>query len=123
MLLKNDIDSIFLLSPTTEDERIKLIISQATGFIYYVSLKGVTGSANIDMEQVSERVNNVRQFTNLPVAVGFGVKDAKTAKEVAAIADAVVIGSRIVLEIEQSNKDDLIGNIKKLMREMKDAIE
>jgi len=68
-------------------------------------------------------VNNVRQFTNLPVAVGFGVKDAKTAKEVAAIADAVVIGSRIVLEIEQSNKDDLIGNIKKLMREMKDAIE
>ncbi|KRO78034.1 MAG: tryptophan synthase subunit alpha [Methylophilales bacterium BACL14 MAG-120910-bin43] len=123
LLLKNDIDSIFLLSPTTEDERIKLIISQATGFIYYVSLKGVTGSANIDMEQVSERVNNVRQFTNLPVAVGFGVKDAKTAKEVAAIADAVVIGSRIVLEIEQSNKDDLIGNIKKLMREMKDAIE
>ena len=123
MLLKNDIDSIFLLSPTTEDERIKLIISQATGFIYYVSLKGVTGSANIDMEQVSERVNNVRQFTNLPVAVGFGVKDEKTAKEVAAIADAVVIGSRIVLEIEQSNKDDLIGNIKKLMREMKDAIE
>ena len=123
LLLKNDIDSIFLLSPTTEDERIKLIISQATGFIYYVSLKGVTGSANIDMEQVSERVNNVRQFTNLPVAVGFGVKDEKTAKEVAAIADAVVIGSRIVLEIEQSNKDDLIGNIKKLMREMKDAIE
>ena len=123
LLLKNDIDSIFLLSPTTEDERIKLIISQATGFIYYVSLKGVTGSANIDMEQVSKRVNNVRQFTNLPVAVGFGVKDAKTAKEVAAIADAVVIGSRIVLEIEQSNKDDLIGNIKKLMREMKDAIE
>ena len=57
------------------------------------------------------------------MAVGFGVKDAKTAKEVAAIADAVVIGSRIVLEIEQSNKDDLIGNIKKLMREMKDAIE
>ena len=123
LLLKNDIDSIFLLSPTTEDERIKLIISQATGFIYYVSLKGVTGSANIDIEQVSERVNNVRQFTNLPVAVGFGVKDEKTAKEVAAIADAVVIGSRIVLEIEQSNKDDLIGNIKKLMREMKDAIE
>ena len=70
LLLKNDIDSIFLLSPTTEDERIKLIISQATGFIYYVSLKGVTGSANIDMEQVSKRVNNVRQFTNLPVAVG-----------------------------------------------------
>ena len=123
LLLKNDIDSIFLLSPTTEDERIKLIISQATGFIYYVSLKGVTGSANIDMEQVSKRVNNVRQFTNLPVAVGFGVKDEKTAKEVAAIADAVVIGSRIVLEIEQSNKDDLIGNIKKLMRETKDAIE
>ena len=123
LLLENDIDSVFLLSPTTEDGRIQLIIDQATGFIYYVSLKGVTGSANIDIEQVNERVNNVRKFTKLPVGVGFGVRDAKTAKEVAAIADAVVIGSRIVLEIEQSNKDTLIDNIKKLMREMKNAIE
>ena len=123
LLLENDIDSVFLLSPTTEDDRIQLIVDQATGFIYYVSLKGVTGSANIDIERVTERVNNVRKFTKLPVGVGFGVRDAKTAKEVAAIADAVVIGSRIVLEIEQSNKDTLIDNIKKLMREMKDAIE
>ena len=111
-----------MLSPTTEDKRIKLIIEQATGFIYYVSLKGVTGSANIDIDQVTERVRNIKRYTKLPIGVGFGVRDAKTAKEVALISDAVVIGSRIVQEIENSSRADLISNIKKLMTEMKQAI-
>ena len=118
----NNIDSIFLISPTTEDKRIKLITNQATGFLYYVSLKGVTGSANIDINQVSKKVKNIKEFSQLPVGVGFGVRDAKTAKEVAAISDAVVIGSRIVQEIEDSNGDKLISNIKKLMIEMKNSI-
>jgi len=123
LLKKKDIDSIFLLSPTTEDKRVQLIIEQATGFIYYVSLKGVTGSANIDIKQVTERVNNIRKFTKMPIGVGFGVRDAQTAKEVSSFADAVVIGSKIVLEIENSKKEDLIGNIKKLMNEVKIAIQ
>jgi|TARA_B110000444_G_scaffold250373_1_gene276651 tryptophan synthase alpha chain len=123
LLKKKEIDSIFLLSPTTEDKRVQLIIEQATGFIYYVSLKGVTGSANIDIKQVSERVNNIRKFTKMPIGVGFGVRDAQTAKEVSSFADAVVIGSKIVLEIENSKKEDLIGNIKKLMNEVKIAIQ
>ena len=121
-LKAKNIDTIFLLSPTTEDKRIKLIIEQATGFIYYVSLKGVTGSANIDIDQVTERVRNIKRYTKLPIGVGFGVRDAKTAKEVALISDAVVIGSRIVQEIENSSRADLISNIKKLMIEMKQAI-
>ena len=121
-LKEKNIDTIFLLSPTTEDKRIKLIIEQSTGFIYYVSLKGVTGSANIDIDQVTERVRNIKRYTKLPIGVGFGVRDAKTAKEVALISDAVVIGSRIVQEIENSSRADLISNIKKLMTEMKQAI-
>ena len=121
-LKDNNIDSIFLISPTTEDKRIKLIINQATGFLYYVSLKGVTGSANIDIKEVSKKVKNIKEFTDLPVGVGFGVRDAKTAKEVAEISDAVVIGSRIVQEIEDSNDDDLINNIRNLMAEIKSSI-
>ena len=121
-LKENNIDSIFLISPTTDDKRIKLIINQATGFLYYVSLKGVTGSANIDIKEVSKKVKNIKEFTELPVGVGFGVRDAKTAKEVAEISDAVVIGSRIVQEIENSNDGDLINNIRNLMAEIKTAI-
>ena len=103
-LKENNIDSIFLLSPTTDNKRIELIINQASGFLYYVSLKGVTGSANIDIDQVAKRVGNIKSFTSLPIGVGFGVRDAKTAKEVASISDAVVIGSRIVQEIEVLEK-------------------
>ena len=121
-LKKNGIDSIFLLSPTTDDKRIELIIDQASGFLYYVSLKGVTGSANIDINQVAKRVKNIKSFTKLPIGVGFGVRDAKTAKEVALISDAVVICSRIVQEIEGSKSDELIKNIKKLMTNIKKAI-
>lgn len=120
---KENIDSIFLLSPTTEDDRIKLIAEQASGFLYYVSLKGVTGAANIDIKQVSEKVNNIKKYSDLPVAVGFGVKDADTAKSVAEISDAVVIGSRIVKEIEASDKNQVISNVKKLVLNMKNAIE
>jgi tryptophan synthase alpha chain len=121
-LKENNIDSIFLISPTTDDKRIELIINQATGFLYYVSLKGVTGSANIDIKQVSKKVNNIKEFTELPVGVGFGVRDAKTAKEVAEISDAVVIGSRIVQEIEDSNDENLINNIRSLVTDIKNSI-
>ena len=122
LLKKQDIDSIFLLSPTTENNRIKLITEQATGFLYYVSLKGVTGSANIDINQVSERVNNIKKYSDLPIAVGFGVRDAETAKQVALISDAVVIGSRIINEVENSNQEDLLDNIRSLLSKIKIAI-
>jgi tryptophan synthase alpha chain len=122
-LNKHDIDSIFLLSPTTEEKRIDLVVKQATGFLYYVSLKGVTGAANLDVAEVKARVANIRKQTSLPVGVGFGVKDATTAKAVATFADAVVVGSRTVLTIEQSSEETLIANISALIQELRAAID
>ena len=122
-LQANGMDSIFLLSPTSDAARVSLIVNQASGFLYYVSLKGVTGAANLDVAQVKARVAEIRTKTNLPIGVGFGVKDAVTAKNVAAFADAVVVGSRMVTTIEDSNDDNLITNISALMYELRAAID
>jgi tryptophan synthase alpha chain len=122
-LLVAGMDSIFLLSPTSDAKRVDLIVHQASGFLYYVSLKGVTGAANMDVEEVKGRVAEIRTKTTLPIGVGFGVKDAATAKKVAAFADAVVVGSRMVTTIEESNEDNLIANISALMRELRTAID
>ena len=122
-LKANHIDSIFLLSPTSDDIRMDLIISQATGFLYYVSLKGVTGAANLDIDEVSARVAAIRAKTDLPIGVGFGVKDAATAKKVATFADAIVVGSRMVQTIEQSNEENLMLNVSQLMQELRQAID
>lgn len=117
------LDSIFLLSPTTEPSRAELIVKQASGFIYYVSLKGVTGAANLDIDEVRKRVNEIRTQTTLPIGVGFGVRDAATAKQVAEIADAVVVGSRMVLEVEKSTEQNLADNLAGLMVELRTAID
>ena len=122
-LKTQDIDSIFLLSPTTEPARINLIVEQATGFLYYVSLKGVTGAANLDVDEVKSKVKAIRQKTNLPIGVGFGVKDVATAKLVAEFADAIVVGSRMVLTVEQSTEENLLENVAKLMLELRAAID
>ncbi len=122
-LRSRDIDPVFLLSPTTEASRVDLIVSQASGFVYYVSLKGVTGAANLDIAEVSQRVASIRTQTTLPVGVGFGIRDAATAKATAAIADAVVVGSRMVQAIEASNDDNLLSNVAVLMDELKAAVD
>lgn len=122
-LAASNIDSIFLLSPTTEPSRTELIVKQATGFLYYVSLKGVTGAANLDIVEVKKRVAEIRKQTTMPIGVGFGVKDAATAREVAAIADAVVVGSRMVLAIEHSDETNLMTNVQALMNELRTAID
>lgn len=122
-LAKAGIDSIFLLSPTTEPSRTELIVKQATGFLYYVSLKGVTGAANLDIVEVKKRVAEIRNQTSLPIGVGFGVKDAATARDVATIADAVVVGSRMVLAVESSDANNLISNVQALMTELRTAID
>lgn len=123
ILATHGMDSIFLLSPTTEEARTDLIAKQATGFLYYVSLKGVTGAANLDIEEVKRRVAEIRAKTDLPIGVGFGVKDAETAKQVAAIADAIVVGSRMVLTIEQSTEEALFNNVSQLMQSLRTAID
>jgi len=95
-----DIDLIFLIAPTTTTERMKKITDKASGFVYYVSVKGITGAANLDVDAVSGKVEHIRQVTDLPIGVGFGIKDAKTAKQVAQVADAVIVGSALVKQIE-----------------------
>ena len=98
-LQRHSIDNIFLISPTTTEDRIITITEQASGFIYYVALKGVTGAGHLDSEAVEAHLAIIRQYTDLPVAVGFGIKDAQTAARVAVCADAVVVGSALVDEI------------------------
>ncbi len=105
------IDTIFLLSPTTSDARIRLVAQRASGFVYYVSLKGVTGSASLDIAEVARRIPAIRESCDLPVGVGFGVRDAETAAAIAQFADAVVIGSRIVEEIERSPREQIVANL------------
>ncbi len=95
-LKAHDLEQIFLVAPTTTDSRLKMICDHASGFVYYVALKGVTGSADLDSQSVGEDVLNIKKYTDLPVAVGFGVKDAASAVAVAEHANAVVIGSALV---------------------------
>lgn len=91
-----DMEQIFLIAPTTTEARKKMICAHASGFVYYVALKGVTGSADLDSQAVNSDVSKIKQHTDLPVAVGFGVKDSASAVAVAEQADAVVIGSALV---------------------------
>ena len=91
-----DIKSIFLLAPTTTDGRMDAVAALASGFIYYVSLKGVTGAGNLDTQAVKSKLDQIRQHTRLPLMVGFGIKDADSAKAVATCADGVVVGSVLV---------------------------
>lgn len=105
LLDERGLDTIFLLSPTTRDARLEQVGKLGRGYLYYVSLKGVTGAGNIDTVEVARRVDHIKKFTTLPVGVGFGIRDAASAKRVAAVADAVVIGSRLVQEIIDAGDD------------------
>ncbi len=123
LLKKRDIDSIFLLSPTSEDKRIQQVGRMASGYIYYVSLKGVTGAANIDLQEVAAKLPQIRSHIKLPIGVGFGIRDAQTAKAIASVSDAVVIGSRLVQEIETSSHDQVIGNLSTLLGGIRRAMD
>ncbi len=104
-LKAKDMDMIFLLAPTSSDERIASICAMASGFVYYVSLKGVTGAANLDVHSVKEKLAQIRNHTALPVGVGFGIRDANSAAQVATVADAVVVGSAVVQRIADNAPD------------------
>lgn len=123
LLQSRGIDPIFLLSPTTEPARISTIVGQASGFIYYVSLKGVTGAQNLDITDVGNRVGAIRSLTSLPIGIGFGVRDAATATAVAEFADAIVVGSRLVQIVEQSAETDLTANASAFIQELRLAVD
>ena len=123
LMRANGLDPIFLLAPTSTEARIDAVARAASGYIYYVSLKGVTGAATLDTTEVAQRIPLIKAKANIPVGVGFGIRDAATAKSVAAIADAVVIGSRIIQEMEASTPGAEIENVKQFMRGIRAAID
>ncbi|MCD6060657.1 MAG: tryptophan synthase alpha chain [Moraxellaceae bacterium] len=104
-LRQRNLDPIYLLAPTTSPERIVLITAAASGYVYYVSLKGVTGASTLDIPAVAERIRTIRGISELPIGVGFGIKDAESAAAVAAHADGVVVGSVLVDAISRLQGD------------------
>ena len=131
-LAQHHIDNIFLVAPTTSEARMQAIAEHASGFVYYVSLKGVTGSAQLNTDEVAAKIAVLRQHIKLPIGVGFGISDAESAAKIAAVADAVIVGSRIVKEIENNAGSEakavgaLVKSLKQavgaLVRELKAAI-
>ncbi|MDC3332704.1 tryptophan synthase subunit alpha [bacterium] len=121
------IDSIFLIAPTTTVERIKHIAELATGYLYYVSLKGVTGAGHLDVDSVREKMAEIRAITPLPVAVGFGIKDAESASQVSRLAEGVVVGSALVRRaaelFEKVAVDQAIEQSTQLIGEMRQAMD
>ena len=122
-LESHHIDPIYLLSPTTTEARIEQVAKLSRGYVYYVSLKGVTGAKHLDLSDVAKKLPQIRACTKLPVGVGFGVRDAQTAKAVAELADAVVVGSRIVEEVENSTKQEVLSRVSALVKELRQAID
>ena len=106
-LRKHGMDLIFLLAPTSTEERMQQVAAVASGYVYYVSLKGVTGSGALDVDSVAAKLPLIRQHIHVPVGVGFGIRDAATAKKIAQVADAVVIGSKIIQLIENAPRDQV----------------
>ena len=120
---KNGIDPIFLLAPTSTDQRIQEVGRMGSGYLYYVSLRGVTGAANIDLSEVATRIPKIRAATKLPIGVGFGIRDAESARRVAQTADAVVIGSRIIQEIESGSADQAVARVKSFLKPIRQALD
>ena len=119
----NGLDPIFLLAPTSTPARIAQVAALASGYVYYVSLKGVTGSAQLDVAAVAARIPEIRASAGVPVGVGFGIRDAATAGALAVVADAVVVGSRIIEEIEQSPAGEICARVHALVAELRSGID
>ena len=120
---KHGIDVIFLLAPTSTERRIREVARVGSGYLYYVSLKGVTGAANLDLAEVAARIPKIRAATHLPIGIGFGIRDAETARKLAQTADAVVIGSRIIQEIEAAGPEHAVTRVKALLVPFRAALD
>ena len=119
----NGIDPIFLLAPTSTEQRIQQVARVGGGFLYYVSLRGVTGAGHLDLDDVASRIPRIRAATRLPIGVGFGIRDAESARRVAQCADAVVIGSRIIQEIEAAGPEHAVARVKALLMPIREALD
>jgi len=123
LLKSSGIDSIFLLAPTTLESRMDAVARNASGYVYYVSLKGVTGASHLDLTEVAKKVPQIRSHVKLPIGVGFGIRDGETARAVADLSDAVVIGSRLVEEIEKSAPEDVVRRVGALISDIRRAMD
>ena len=123
-----NIDSIFLVAPTTTQERVKSILNMTSGYVYYVSLKGVTGASITDVDEVERNVCSLRSYTDLPIVVGFGIKDGESAKEMARVSDGVIVGSALVNKIasltshEKISAED-IKNSTNIIKEIREELD
>lgn len=120
---QNGIDPIFLLAPTSTERRIQEVARVGSGYLYYVSLRGVTGAGHLDLDDVAARIPRIRAATRLPIGVGFGIRDAESARRVAQCADAVVIGSRIIQEIEAAGPEHAVARVKALLKPIREALD
>ena len=120
---KNGIDPVFLLAPTSTDRRIEEVGRVGSGYLYYVALRGVTGAATIDVAEVAKRIPKIRAATKLPIGVGFGIRDADSARKVAQSADAVVIGSRLIEIIEAGPPGEAVARVKAFLQPIRRALD
>jgi tryptophan synthase alpha chain len=125
LLKKRGIDSIFLLAPNSTDERIQKMSAVGSGYLYYVSLKGVTGAGHLNAADVENKLKQIKAITKMPVSVGFGVKDAETAKIISALGDGVVVGSALISKIENNldNPEQAKSEIIALLSDMRQAMD
>jgi tryptophan synthase alpha chain len=122
-LKANGLDLIFLLAPTSTDQRIQQVARVASGYVYYVSLKGVTGAGHLDTAAVEEALPRIRRHVKIPVGVGFGIRDAVTAQAIGRVADAVVIGTKVIQVVEDQPRDRVAPALSAFLREIRSALD
>lgn len=122
-LRAHGLDLIFLLAPTSTPERMALVGEIATGYVYYVSLKGVTGAGNLDTNAVAQAIPRIRQSVKVPVGVGFGIRDATTAQAIGRVSDGVVIGSKLIQLLENTARDRVAAVATSFMAEIRSALD
>jgi tryptophan synthase alpha chain len=125
-LHKVEVKNIFLLAPTTTVQRIREVVKLASGFVYYVSLKGVTGAGHLDLDSVRDKLELIRQHTDLPVCVGFGIKDGKSAKAVAKYADGAVVGSVFVDkmgQLQHESQQSIVSAVAQLAADIRHGLD
>ena len=122
-LRAHNMDLIFLLAPTSTPERMAQVARVASGYVYYVSLKGVTGSGALDIDAVEAMLPRIREHVSVPVGVGFGIRDAATAKAISRVADAVVIGSKIIQLIDQQPREQVVPVVREFLAGIRSALD
>lgn len=123
LLAQHDIDLIFLIAPTSSKMRIAQIAKLASGYVYYVSLKGVTGAKHLDLDEIKTKIPQLQSQINIPIGIGFGISNSEMAKQAAKLADAVIIGSRIIQEIESASQDKVLEKAGTFLSEIRVALD